>query len=80
MTSSPRFLARPSVWLLALPTALLAAGVLVPLAELALVVVREAREAASYLTAYNLRAVTNTLWMGAAVAAAATVLGFVVAY
>ena len=60
--------------------ALLAAGLLWPLAELALLVVAEGAGAAAFLTPYNLRAVGNTIVMGAVVALTATVLGFVVAY
>lgn len=60
--------------------ALLAVGLLWPLAELALLVVAEGAGAAAFLTPYNLRAVGNTIVMGAVVALTATVLGFVVAY
>ena len=60
--------------------ALLAAGLLWPLAELALLVADEGAGAAAFLTPYNLRAVVNTIAMGAAVALTATVLGFAVAY
>lgn len=60
--------------------ALLAAGLLWPLAELAILVADEGAGAAAFLTPYNLRAVGNTIAMGAAVALTATVLGFAVAY
>lgn len=60
--------------------ALLAAGLLWPLAELAILVADEGAGAAAFLTPYNLRAVVNTIAMGAAVALTATVLGFAVAY
>lgn len=61
-------------------TALLAAGLLWPLAELAILVADEGTGAVAFLTPYNLRAVGNTIAMGAAVALTATVLGFAVAY
>lgn len=60
--------------------ALLAAGLLWPLAELAILVADQGAGAAAFLTPYNLRAVGNTIAMGAAVALTATVLGFAVAY
>lgn len=61
-------------------TAVLAVGLLWPLAKLGWLVVDSGLGALAYLTPYNLRAVTNTLVMGAGVAVAATLLGFVVAY
>lgn len=60
--------------------AALGLGLVWPLARLFWTVLQEAQGAAAFLTAYNLRAVTNTLWMGVAVAATATILGFAVAY
>ena len=47
---------------------------------LAILVADEGAGAAAFLTPYNLRAVGNTIAMGAAVALTATVLGFAVAY
>ena len=60
--------------------ALLALGLVWPLADLAGLVVSEGVDAASFLTPYNLRSIVNTVVMGAAVAFAATVLGFIVSY
>ena len=66
--------------LFAVLTLLLAAGIVWPLGKLALLTADQTQDFAQLLTAYNLRAVVNTLVMGAAVALAACLLGFVVAY
>lgn len=75
-----RAMLRAQTILLAALTLMLAIGLAWPLGELAFLTTQQTQGFAQLLTAYNLRAIVNTLVMGAAVALAASMLGFVVAY
>ena len=68
----------PTVLLLLLSLFLLT-GLVPPAYEL-LKAIFEVPELGSFLTPYNLRALFNTLWMGVAVAFAASAAGLVIAY